>query len=30
MAMKIKAKDFRVTEGDEVDLEKWPTKVDPA
>ena len=28
--MKIKAKDFRVTEGDEVDLKKWPTKVDPA
>jgi PPK2 family polyphosphate:nucleotide phosphotransferase len=28
-AMKIHIKDFRVTEGDEVDLEKWPTKVDP-
>jgi PPK2 family polyphosphate:nucleotide phosphotransferase len=27
--MKINIKDFRVTEGDEVDLEKWPTKVDP-
>ncbi len=27
--MKIQTKDFRVTEGDEVDLEKWPTKVDP-
>ena len=27
--MKIHTKDFRVTEGDEVDLDKWPTKVDP-
>src|SRR6202161_68427 len=27
--MKIHSKDFRVTEGDKVDLEKWPTKVDP-
>jgi PPK2 family polyphosphate:nucleotide phosphotransferase len=27
--MKIHAKDFRVREGDEVDLEKWPTRVDP-
>src|SRR5271170_4649166 len=27
--MKINSKDFRVTEGDEVDLEKWPTKIDP-
>jgi PPK2 family polyphosphate:nucleotide phosphotransferase len=27
--MKIQTKDFRVREGDEVDLEKWPTKVDP-
>src|SRR6202451_2561988 len=27
--MKIKLKDFRVREGDEVDLKKWPTKVDP-
>jgi PPK2 family polyphosphate:nucleotide phosphotransferase len=27
--MKIHSKDFRVREGDEVDLEKWPTKVDP-
>ncbi len=27
--MKIHTKDFRVTEGDEVDLAKWPTKVDP-
>ena len=27
--MKIHAKDFRVAEGDTVDLKKWPTKVDP-
>jgi PPK2 family polyphosphate:nucleotide phosphotransferase len=27
--MKISSKDFRVPEGDEVDLKKWPTKVDP-
>ena len=27
--MKIHPKDFRVEEGDDVDLEKWPTKVDP-
>jgi PPK2 family polyphosphate:nucleotide phosphotransferase len=27
--MKIHTKDFRVREGDEVNLEKWPTKVDP-
>jgi PPK2 family polyphosphate:nucleotide phosphotransferase len=27
--MKINAKDFRVAEDDEVDLSKWPTKVDP-
>jgi len=27
--MKIDAKDFRVREGHEVDLRKWPTKVDP-
>ena len=27
--MKIHTKDFRVGEGDEVDLRKWPTKVDP-
>ena len=27
--MKIDSKDFRVREGDEVDLKKWPTKVDP-
>ena len=28
MKMKIKSKDFRVPEGHEVDLKKWPTKVD--
>jgi PPK2 family polyphosphate:nucleotide phosphotransferase len=27
--MKISSSDFRVREGDEVDLKKWPTKVDP-
>jgi PPK2 family polyphosphate:nucleotide phosphotransferase len=27
--MKIHTKHFRVSEGDEVDLGKWPTKVDP-
>ena len=27
--MKISSKDFRVREGDDVDLKKWPTKVDP-
>ena len=27
--MKIQARDFRVREGDEVDLKKWPTKVKP-
>jgi PPK2 family polyphosphate:nucleotide phosphotransferase len=27
--MKIKSKTFRVEEGDEVDLKKWPTRVDP-
>jgi PPK2 family polyphosphate:nucleotide phosphotransferase len=27
--MKIDSKDFRVKEGDEVDLKKWPTAVDP-
>jgi PPK2 family polyphosphate:nucleotide phosphotransferase len=27
--MKIHPKDFRVAEGDELDLKKWPTKVDP-
>jgi PPK2 family polyphosphate:nucleotide phosphotransferase len=29
MKMKIHSKDFRVREGDEVNLKKWPTKVDP-
>ena len=28
--MKIKSKDFRVREGDKVDLKKWPTTVKPA
>ena len=27
--MKHHSKDFRVREGHEVDLKKWPTKVDP-
>ena len=27
--MKINSKDFRIQEGHEVDLKKWPTKVDP-
>jgi PPK2 family polyphosphate:nucleotide phosphotransferase len=27
--MKIDAKDFRVHEGDKVDLDRWPTDVDP-
>ena len=27
--MKISSKDFRVPEGDEVNLKKWPTKVEP-
>jgi PPK2 family polyphosphate:nucleotide phosphotransferase len=27
--MKINSKDFRVQEGGEVDLRKWPTRVDP-
>jgi len=27
--MKIKTKDFRVREGDAVDLGKWPTEIDP-
>ena len=27
--MKIEAKDFRVREGDNVNLDKWPTKIDP-
>jgi PPK2 family polyphosphate:nucleotide phosphotransferase len=30
MKMKINSKDFRVKEGDDVDLGKWPTKVEPA
>jgi PPK2 family polyphosphate:nucleotide phosphotransferase len=29
MKMKISSKDFRVREGDGVNLKKWPTKVDP-
>src|SRR5271168_5069689 len=29
MKMKINSKDFRVREGDEVNLKKWPTKLDP-
>lgn len=29
MEMKISSKDFRVKEGDEVDLEKWPAKAEP-
>jgi PPK2 family polyphosphate:nucleotide phosphotransferase len=29
MTMKIHSKDFRVREGDDVDLKEWPTKVDP-
>jgi PPK2 family polyphosphate:nucleotide phosphotransferase len=28
-SLKIHARDFRVREGDEVDLKKWPTKVKP-
>jgi len=28
--MRISSKDFRVREGHEVDLKKWPTRVDPA
>ena len=27
--MRISSKDFRVPEGDEVNLKKWPTKVEP-
>jgi hypothetical protein len=27
--MKIHAKDFRVKQGETVDLKKWPTIVDP-
>src|SRR5271170_8436228 len=29
MTMKISSKDFRVREGDEVNLKKWPTIIDP-
>ena len=29
MKLKITSTDFRVREGPEVDLKKWPTKVDP-
>jgi PPK2 family polyphosphate:nucleotide phosphotransferase len=29
MTLKISSKDFRVREGHEVDLKKWPTMVDP-
>jgi PPK2 family polyphosphate:nucleotide phosphotransferase len=29
MKMKINSKDFRVLEGNEVNLQKWPTKVEP-
>ena len=29
MKMKINSKDFRVPEGDKVNLKKWPTLVDP-
>ena len=29
MKMKINSKDFRVGEGDKVNLKKWPTSVDP-
>ena len=29
MKMKIDSKDFRVKEGDEVNLKKWPTVIDP-
>jgi hypothetical protein len=27
--MKITSEHFRVREGDEVDLQKWPTNVEP-
>ena len=27
--MEIELKDFRAREGDKVNLDKWPTKVDP-
>jgi hypothetical protein len=29
MKMKINSKDFRVREGDEVNLRKWPTTAEP-
>ena len=29
MKMKMNSKDFRVPEGDKVNLKKWPTLVDP-
>jgi len=29
MRMKFSSKDFSVPEGDEVNLKKWPTLVDP-
>jgi PPK2 family polyphosphate:nucleotide phosphotransferase len=29
MTMKINSKDFRIREGDDVNLKKWPTLVDP-
>ncbi len=29
MKMKINSKDFRVKEGDEINLKKWPTAIDP-
>ena len=27
--MKINSKDFRIREGDEINLRKWPTRVEP-
>jgi hypothetical protein len=27
--MHVKSSEFRVTEGAEVDLRKWPTRIDP-
>ncbi|MDH6231962.1 hypothetical protein M2281_002560 [Mesorhizobium soli] len=29
MAMKIRSKDFRVGEGKKVDLDDWPTQIEP-
>jgi hypothetical protein len=29
MTMKIDTREFQVREGDQVDLKKWPTIVDP-